>query len=115
MAETDVLVIGGGPGGLSAALAAAREGVDTMLVERHGCFGGVITQAMIGTIAWYRTNAETVDAGGIGVEFEQRAAAMGASRRLFFHEILDTEVFKHIADRMVQPEWCLCCTVLPLA
>jgi hypothetical protein len=102
MAETDVLVIGGGPGGLSAALAAAREGVETMLVERYGCFGGVITQAMIGTIAWYRTKAETVDAGGIGVEFEQRAAAMGASRRLFFHEILDTEVFKHIADRMVQ-------------
>jgi hypothetical protein len=101
LAETDVLVIGGGPGGLSAAVAAAREGVDTMLVERYGCFGGVITQAMIGTVAWYRTRAETVDAGGIGTEFEQRAKAMGASKRLFFHEILDTEVFKHIADRMV--------------
>ena len=74
MAETDVLVIGGGPGGLSAALAAAREGADTILVERYGCFGGVITQAMIGTIAWYRTKMETVDAGGIGVEFEQRAS-----------------------------------------
>jgi len=34
MAETDVLVVGSGPGGLSASLAAAREGVDTMLVER---------------------------------------------------------------------------------
>ena len=51
MAETDVLVVGGGPGGLSAALAAAREGVDTMLLERHGCFGGVITEAMIGTVS----------------------------------------------------------------
>jgi flavin-dependent dehydrogenase len=78
IAETDVLVIGGGPGGLSAAVAAAREGVDTMLVERYGCFGGVITQAMIGTVAWYRTRAETVDAGGIGTEFEQRAKAMSA-------------------------------------
>ena len=66
MAETDVLVAGSGPGGLSAALAAAREGVDTMLVERQGCFGGVITQAMTGTLAWYRTSPETVDAGGIG-------------------------------------------------
>ena len=34
LAETDVLVVGSGPGGLSAALAAARQGVDTMLVER---------------------------------------------------------------------------------
>ena len=62
MAETDVLVVGGGPGGLSAALASAREGVETMLVERYGCFGGNITQAMIGSIAWYRTNGEVVDA-----------------------------------------------------
>ena len=54
MAETDVLVVGSGPGGLSAALAAAREGVSTMLVERFGCFGGNITQAGVESIAWYR-------------------------------------------------------------
>ena len=102
MAETDVLVVGSGPGGLSAALAAAREGVDTILVERHGCFGGVITQAMIGTVAWYRTSPDTVDAGGIGVEFEQRAKERGASLSVKRYEILDTEVFKVIADQMVQ-------------
>ena len=102
MAETDVLVIGGGPGGLSAALAAAREGVDTVLVERYGCFGGVITQSMIGSIAWYRSNEKVVDAGGIGSEFEQRAKAMGASSTVFLFEVLDTEVFKYIADQMVQ-------------
>ena len=54
MAKTDVLVVGSGPGGLSAALAAAREGVSTMLVERFGCFGGNITQAGVESIAWYR-------------------------------------------------------------
>jgi ribulose 1,5-bisphosphate synthetase/thiazole synthase len=43
LAETEVLVVGSGPGGLAAALGAAREGMDTMLVERYGCFGGGIT------------------------------------------------------------------------
>jgi hypothetical protein len=74
MAETDVLVVGGGPGGLSA----AREGVETMLVERYGCFGGNITQAMLEPIARYR-HENTIDAGGIGVEFERRAKEMGGT------------------------------------
>lgn len=38
--RTDVLVVGSGPGGLAAALAAARAGVEVTLVERFGCFGG---------------------------------------------------------------------------
>jgi len=84
MAETDILVIGSGPGGLSAALASARQGVETMIVERYGCFGGVITQSMIGTLAWYRSNIKTVDAGGIGVEWERRAKEMGASTPIFY-------------------------------
>lgn len=102
MTETEVLVIGGGPGGLSAALAAAREGVDTILVERFGFFGGVITQSMIGSIAWCRTSEKVVGAGGIGREFEKRASAIGASTTKLHHEVLDTEVFKYIADTLVQ-------------
>ncbi|MCP4006156.1 MAG: FAD-dependent oxidoreductase [bacterium] len=102
MAETDVLVVGSGPGGLSAALASARAGVDTMLVERHGCFGGNITQAMVGTIAWYRHDA-TVDAGGIGVEFEHRALEMGASLDDpdGQGQLLDADMFKYVADTLV--------------
>jgi hypothetical protein len=102
IAQTDVLVVGGGPAGLSAALGAAREGAKTMLVERYGCFGGVIAQSMIGTIAWYRSNDKIVDAGGIGVEFERRAKNAGASMTIFNYEILDTEIFKHIADLMIR-------------
>ena len=41
--QTDVLVIGSGPGGLAAAIAAARCGVEVTLLERFGCFGGNIT------------------------------------------------------------------------
>ncbi|MFX0070987.1 MAG: FAD-dependent oxidoreductase [Candidatus Hermodarchaeota archaeon] len=124
LAETEVLVVGGGPAGLSAALAAAREGTDVILVDRYGCFGGVITQAMIGTIAWYRY-AKTVDAGGIGLEFERRAKEMGATINIIgnvknpemvevlekeglmvngdpTYEVLETEMFKYVADTMVQ-------------
>jgi len=132
LAETDVLVLGGGPAGMSAALAAAREGVDTMIVERYGSFGGVITQQTMGSIAWYRF-AETVDAGGIRLEYEQKAKEMGAtidvlgeegrdvvSEELLdmYHsyldeaglrvdgvsnfEILETELFKWVADSMLQ-------------
>ena len=39
--EVDVLIAGGGPAGLGAALAAARQGAKTLLVERYGFFGGV--------------------------------------------------------------------------
>lgn len=103
MAETDVLVVGSGPGGLSAALAAAREGVSTMLVERFGCFGGNITQAGVESIAWYR-HEKTVESGGIGIEFEKRAKEMGGSRKepQSLSQALDTEMFKYVADKMVQ-------------
>ncbi|MBW2179119.1 MAG: FAD-dependent oxidoreductase [Deltaproteobacteria bacterium] len=103
MAETDVLVVGSGPAGLSAALAAAREGVGTILIERFGCFGGNITQSMVGTISWYRRE-NTIDAGGIGTEFESRAKAMGASHKDPEGEgqLLGTDMFKYVADILVQ-------------
>ena len=102
MAETEVLVVGSGPGGLAAALASARQGADTMLVERYGCFGGNITQACVASIAWYR-HPQTLEAGGIGQEFEQRAIDMDAATPEVqsSSHALDTEMFKYIADRMI--------------
>lgn len=101
--HTDVLVVGSGPGGLAAALAAARAGVEVTLVERFGCFGGNITVVGVEGFAWYRHEA-TIEAGGIGWEFEERARAAGAavpeSQSLSYE--LDSEGFKLVADRMVE-------------
>src|ERR1700684_3467465 len=76
--ETEVLVVGSGPGGLAAALSSARAGARTALIDRTGCFGGNITQVGVEGFAWYR-HEHTVDCEGIGIEFETRATAMGAA------------------------------------
>jgi hypothetical protein len=46
-AEADVIVVGGGPAGVTAAITAAREGADTMLVERYGHLGGMATGGLV--------------------------------------------------------------------
>jgi len=45
--EADVIVVGGGPGGIGAALGAARNGADTVLVERYGHLGGMATGGLV--------------------------------------------------------------------
>jgi hypothetical protein len=101
--ETDVLVVGSGPGGLAATLAAARAGVDTILLERYGCFGGNMTQVGVEGLAWYR-HPQTIDSEGIGPEFESRATAMGAAlpEPQSMSHALDAELFKYVADVLVQ-------------
>ncbi len=45
--ETDVVVVGGGPAGFAAAVAAARTGAKVALVERYGSLGGLFTNGMV--------------------------------------------------------------------
>lgn len=46
--DCDVLVIGGGPAGFGAAVASARNGADTILIERGAMLGGMATAGLVG-------------------------------------------------------------------
>src|SRR5690349_4622427 len=46
-AETQVLVVGGGPAGCAAAVAAARAGAEVILLERYGYLGGLSTGGLV--------------------------------------------------------------------
>jgi len=103
VAEVDVLVVGSGPGGLAAALGAARAGASTLLLERFGCLGGNITVVGVESLAWYRRE-QTVDSEGIGIEIEARAKAAGATSPEVQSrsEALNADMFKHVADQLVE-------------
>lgn len=74
--EADVIVVGGGAGGIGAAISAARGGANTILIERFGALGGTWTSGMLGMIMVNST------ARGIFEEFRSRLAALGAWREI---------------------------------
>ena len=70
--EYEVVVLGGGPAGLAAALAAARAGRSTIIVERYGFFGGAGTAAGLSTFcglhAVVHGNHEAVNPAQVGTK-----------------------------------------------
>jgi hypothetical protein len=63
----DVLIAGGGPAGIAAALAARRQGVSVRLVEAHSCLGGMGTAGMVPAFMTFSDGTNFL-AGGIGRE-----------------------------------------------
>ncbi|MDZ4403764.1 FAD-dependent oxidoreductase [Prosthecobacter sp.] len=79
----DVLIIGGGSAGVAAALAAARQGANTLLVERHGFFGGAGTASLVHSFCGLYDLPPTPDTApkvanpGIPAELERALLAQG--------------------------------------
>ncbi|WP_375001153.1 FAD-dependent oxidoreductase [Aeromicrobium sp. CTD01-1L150] len=73
----DVVVIGGGPGGIPAAIASARRGMRTLLVERNSFLGGVAATGLPLLAFFDRTGNQVVR--GVGDEIVQRLEAAGGS------------------------------------
>jgi hypothetical protein len=79
VAKVDVLVVGGGPAGVSAAVGAARAGARTFLIESYGFLGGMWTAGLVLTLAgfnnWLKPYQRCV--GGVAGEWLRRATARG--------------------------------------
>ncbi len=98
--KTDVVIVGGGPAGVTAALAAQRLGVDVLIIEQHGCLGGLMTSGFV-------TKPQAPVIGGIPEEIFDRAQMLGGSRgniryRLkdgsytYFMSPIDPEIMKRV-------------------
>lgn len=102
-AEVDVLVLGGGPAGFSAALCAAREGVRVMLVEQSGDIGGVATT---GLMSHWTGNTE----GGIYEEILDQTAhpcweineTPETVRKVINHEYMKTRLLEMLEEAGVR-------------
>lgn len=95
--QSDVLICGGGPAGVAAAIAAARDGAKTTLIELHGCLGGVWTA---GALTWI-IDHENKD--GVMKEILERLQAGGFRARLAdgtWTNGYDVEGMKNVLEEM---------------
>lgn len=94
-ADVDVLVIGGGPTGVGAALAAAREGARVLVVERHGMLGGVWTAGLLNPLF------DAVGKGWVVADLIDRLQQANAWQRWKFSWVFDTEIMKRLLEAMM--------------
>lgn len=98
----DVVVCGGGPAGLIAAIAAARGGARTALVERYGFLGGMATAGLVAPISVFNYNGRRI-VGGIPWEFVERLSEIGGAEeeKPLGNITFSPEKYKLVAQRML--------------
>ena len=102
--EVDVLVVGGGPAGIGAAVGAARAGASVMIIEAMGSFGGMWTNGMVITLAgfnnWLRPYQRCVN-GVMGEWLSLAEKKGGAENNRSWVLNSDPEIMKLVADNML--------------
>lgn len=101
-AAVDVLVVGGGPAGCAAAIAAARDGASTLLVEQYGCLGGMGTAGLVPAFCPFTDRQKPIIRGiGLAVLEEMKAAMPHVGLDAYDWVPIDPELLKYIYERRV--------------
>ncbi len=96
--QFDVVVAGGGPAGMAAAIAAGRGGASVLLLEQHGCLGGIWTS---GLLAWM---LDTANKGGLMSELFARLEAVDGISHSYGDggggNAIEVETLKFVLEQM---------------
>jgi len=99
--EFDVIVAGGGAGGIAAAVSAARNGARTLLFDRYGFLGGGATAMLVNPFMPYWAGRTQI-IHGVLQEIIDRLTAMGAYGHPKCEAAFDPEAFKVVAELLCQ-------------
>ncbi|MCD6169814.1 MAG: FAD-dependent oxidoreductase [Candidatus Latescibacteria bacterium] len=97
--RVDAVIVGGGPGGFPAAVAAARNGANTLLVEQYGFLGGMATAGLVNPFMSFHAGEEQI-IEGIFQELRERLEALGGGSGCGDPRSFNAEVFKIAAEQM---------------
>lgn len=106
--DVDVMVAGGGPSGLAAAITAARQGMRVYLAEGQGAFGGMGTSGLLPMFCPF-TDGVNFLAGGIGREVVEKCLDWGVEgpdplrsleEKLYSYLIIRPEPLKRLYDQL---------------
>ncbi len=100
--QADILVVGGGPSGVAAAITAARKGKRVMIIENNGCFGGEGTTALVPSFAQF-TDGKDFLIGGIGREIRDLTIGEYCDYKRGYYTF-SVEKLKRVYDKLVTNE-----------
>jgi hypothetical protein len=94
----DVIVVGGGPGGVCAAVGAAKEGAAALLIERYGFLGGMATAGLVNPFMPYKVKGRRLTSAVFNELLDrlQRVGALAEGQHVF-----DDEQMKIVLDQMM--------------